>query len=65
MRRDWRKPLVELKRQLGLGDAALAKRIGIPRSTLKNLVTLVVHEPLHSNGEKILALYRVTFPGKS
>lgn len=57
--------LLELKEELGVGNGGLATRMGLPESTVKNIAHGVVHEPLHSNGEKILALYRVTFPGKA
>lgn len=60
--RDWSKLIRDLKGKLGLADRKLAKRIGIPCSTLENLKRAVVLQPLHSTGEKILRVYRVQFP---
>ena len=62
--RDWCETVLELKARLDLTDVQLAHRIGIPESTLLNLKSCVVAQPLHSTGEKILALYRATFPEK-
>lgn len=59
--RDWQQTILDLRWKLKLSDAELAKRIGIPYSTLLNLKHSAVLQPLHATGERIMDVYRVTF----
>lgn len=60
--RDWQQTILDLRWALKLTDAELAKRIGIPYTTLLNLKHSSVLQPLHATGERIMDVYRVTFP---
>lgn len=60
--RDWSQTILDLRWKLKLSDRELADKIDIPYTTPLNLKHSSVLQPLHSTGERIMALYRQTFP---
>ena len=54
---DWRELVILIRRKTGLSDAQIARRIGVPASTLNSWKNGNVKEPKFSRGLAAVELY--------